>query len=308
MMAFIFPGQGSQVVGMGKAMAEAFPEARDVFEQVNDALHMNLSKLMFEGPLPELTLTQNAQPALLASSMAVLKVLESGGLSVTQARVVAGHSVGEYSALVATGVISLAQGAELLRLRGQAMADAVSPGEGAMAALLGMSLEQVEALPQTPGQTWVIANDNAPGQIVISGHREAVENAVAAAKTSGGKGMMLNVSGPFHSPLMAKAGQVMEEVLEKETFLCPVVPVISNWSATPSDEGLVLKAHLIRQLTGRVRWRETMETLSDLGIDIVGEVGTGSVLCGLAKRGLPEVRALRLETPQDVEAFARGAL
>lgn len=304
-IAFIFPGQGSQVVGMGKALYDAFPIARETLQNVDDILGQSLSRLMFEGPVELLTETQNAQPALFAASIMLLRTLEKeGGFYIPEnVAVTAGHSLGEYSALVAAGTLNFAETVELLRLRGQAMQQAVLPGEGAMAALLNLSPEQLDNLPQPSDQTCVIANDNAIGQVVISGHRKAVEEAAQWAKNVGGRSILLNVSGPFHSSLMAPAEEVMAEVLEKVTFLTPTIPVISNVSAEPQTDPLVLKKHLSQQLTGRVRWRETMETMTRLGISHLVEVGSGTVLSGLARRSLPEMTTTSLSTPQDLSTF-----
>jgi [acyl-carrier-protein] S-malonyltransferase len=307
MVAFVFPGQGSQAVGMGKDLFDAFSVARDVIQRVDDALKQNLSTLMFEGPLDLLTQTQNAQPALFAVSLAVLRVLETeGGEAFSQApRVVAGHSLGEYSALVSADVLKLEEAAELLRLRGQAMQQAVPQGEGGMAALLNLSLDQLHALPQVPGEICVVANDNSLGQVVVSGHVNAVRKAVEWAKSEGGNGILLNVSGPFHSPLMASAQEVMGEVIEKIKFRTPRIPVITNISGSPQEDPLILKDHLIRQLTERVRWRETMETISHMKVELLAELGAGSVLMRLARRHMPTVKAFSVEKPQEIEAFLK---
>ncbi|MGL6188269.1 MAG: ACP S-malonyltransferase, partial [Holosporales bacterium] len=290
-----------------KDLFDAFPVARDIIQRVDDALKQNLSTLMFEGPLDLLTQTQNAQPALFAVSVAVLRVLETeGGESFSQApRVVAGHSLGEYSALVSADVLKLEEAAELLRLRGKAMQQAVPEGEGGMAALLNLSLDQLHALPEVPGEICVVANDNSLGQVVVSGHVNAIRKAVEWAKSEGGNGILLNVSGPFHSPLMVSAQEVMGEVIEKIKFRTPRIPVITNISGSPQQDPAVLKDHLIRQLTERVRWRETMEAISHMKLELVAELGAGSVLMRLARRHMPTVKAFSVEKPQEIEAFLK---
>ncbi len=310
--AFVFPGQGSQAVGMGKELADAFPAAREVFEEVDDALQQKLSKLMFEGPEDELTLTENAQPALMAVSMAVMSVLKSeGGIELPKvADFVAGHSLGEYSALAAAGTFSLADTARLLKTRGKAMQQAVPVGEGAMAALLGLDLDQAtEVVADASGDdVLATANDNAPGQVVVSGKREAVERAVDVAKEKGAKrAMLLQVSAPFHCPMMAPAADVMAEALAAVTIEVPTVPVIANVTAAPVEDPAEIRKLLVEQVTGMVRWRECCLTMRGKGVDTLVEVGSGKVLAGLAKRIDRELAASNIGTPADVEAFL-GAL
>lgn len=310
--AFVFPGQGSQAVGMGKELADAFPAAREVFEEVDDALQQKLSKLMFEGPEDELTLTENAQPALMAVSMAVMSVLKSeGGIELPKvADFVAGHSLGEYSALAAAGTFSLADTARLLKTRGKAMQQAVPVGEGAMAALLGLDLDQAtEVVADASGDdVLATANDNAPGQVVVSGKREAVERAVDIAKEKGAKrAMLLQVSAPFHCPMMAPAADVMAEALAAVTIEVPTVPVIANVTAAPVEDPAEIRKLLVEQVTGMVRWRECCLTMREKGVDTLVEVGSGKVLAGLAKRIDRELAASNIGTPADVEAFL-GAL
>ncbi|MCC6920040.1 MAG: ACP S-malonyltransferase [Alphaproteobacteria bacterium] len=310
-IAFTFPGQGSQAVGMGKALAEAFAAARDVFAEVDDALSQNLSRLMWEGPESELTLTANAQPALMAVSMAIVRVLEKDGGFVLARRCshVAGHSLGEYSALAAAGAFSLPDAARLLRARGEAMQKAVPVGEGAMAALLGAEIEQAEALCRDASQGTeiaAVANDNAPGQVVISGHKGAIERAAELAKAHGIKrAMMLPVSAPFHSPLMAPAAREMERRLAEATLNTPALPVIANVTVTPTIEPGEIRRLLVEQVTGRVRWRETIASLPGLGVTRVVEAGTGKVLTGMAKRITKDLEPVSLETPQEIEAFLK---
>jgi [acyl-carrier-protein] S-malonyltransferase len=309
--AFTFPGQGSQAVGMGQALSQAFQVARELFEEVDDALRQPLSRLMWQGPEADLTLTENAQPALMAVSLAVTRVLEregklEWGRHVTLA---AGHSLGEYSALAATGTFSVADAARLLKARGQAMQRAVPVGQGAMAALLGAELDQAEEVSREASQgteVCVVANDNAPGQVVISGHKAAIERAAEIAKAKGIKrAMMLPVSAPFHSPLMAPAAREMEEALEKVTMRPPRVPVISNVSISPESDPQQIRRLLVEQVTGRVRWRETIAGLRDRGITSVVEVGAGKVLTTMAKRIDKDLPTVSVESPQDIEAFLK---
>ena len=308
--AFIFPGQGSQTVGMGRNLAAAFAVAREVFEEVDETLKQRLSKLMFEGPAEELTLTENAQPALFAHSMACLRVLErEGGHPLAEiAVIVAGHSLGEYSALAATGAISVGEGARLLRLRGQAMQRAVPPGEGAMAALLGVELDQArqvcaDAAEGPNGREVVdIANDNGGGQVVISGHRAAVERALELAKARGvRRAMVLPVSAPFHCALMAPAAEVMEEALAKTELSAPVVPIIANVTAAKATDPATIRQLLVRQVTETVRWRESVETMVGLGVDSFIELGAGRVLSGLVKRIAPDASAHSAGAPAEIE-------
>lgn len=308
--AFIFPGQGSQSVGMGRDLAAAFAAAREVFQEVDDTLGQKLSKLMFEGPADELTLTENAQPALMAVSLASLRVLETeGGMALRERAVlVAGHSLGEYSALAAAGSLRLADCARLLRRRGEAMQRAVPPGEGAMAALLGAELEQARAICREAAQGDVVdaANDNGGGQVVISGHRAAVERAVELAKTAGIKrAMLLPVSAPFHCALMAPAADVMAEALGEAAVAAPCVPVIANVSAQKVTQPDDIRAALIEQVTATVRWRESMLAAVAMGVDSFVELGSGKVLSGLAKRITPDARAVNAGTPAEIEAVLK---
>ena len=315
--AFIFPGQGSQAVGMGKVLAEAFAPARDVFEEVDEALRQRLSRLMWQGPEDELTLTENAQPAIMAASMAVVRVLErEGGLEISRhARLVAGHSLGEYSALCAATAFTLAEAAQLLKVRGRAMQDAAPVGEGAMSALLGAEIELAEAAareavlnapPNEKNPVCVVANDNAPGQVVISGTRAAVERAGELAKANGAKrAMMLNVSAPFHSPLMQPAADKMRDALAEVTIRPPAAPLIANVTSTEVSEPETIRRLLVEQITGRVRWRESVLTFRHLGVDKTVECGGGKVLTGMIKRTDRELETVTLDTPADIEAFAK---
>ncbi len=308
--AFIFPGQGSQFVGMGRDLAAAFAAAREVFGEVDDTLRQKLSKLMFEGPAEELTLTENAQPALMAISMAVLRVLQTeGGLSMKQrAAVVAGHSLGEYSALTAVGSLGLAECARLLRRRGEAMQHAVPAGEGAMAALLGTDLEVTHAICTAAAQGEVVeaANDNGGGQVVISGHRTAVGRAIEAAKAQGIKrAMLLPVSAPFHCALMAPAADIMAEALEAVAMAPPAVPLIANVSATKATDPADIRSLLVRQVTGTVRWRECVLAAIALGVDSFVELGAGKVLSGLVRRIAPDARAISAGSPAEIEALLK---
>jgi [acyl-carrier-protein] S-malonyltransferase len=312
--AFIFPGQGSQAVGMGSDLAGAFAAAREVFEEVDEALKQKLSRLMFEGPAEQLTLTENTQPALMAHSLAVLRVLErDGGFRLAdRAVVVAGHSLGEYSALAAAGAFTPAQAAALLRLRGQAMQKAVPAGVGAMAALLGADMELASAIcaeaAEGPEGREVVetANDNGGGQVVISGHKAAVERAIAVARTKGvRRAMLLPVSAPFHCALMAPAADVMAEVLEKSPPAPPLVPVVANVSAAKAtDPGEIVRL-LVQQVTATVRWRECVQTMIGLGVDSFVELGAGKVLSGLVRRIAPDVAAVSLATPAEIEQFLK---
>jgi len=306
--AFVFPGQGSQYVGMGKALADAEPAARLVFEEVNDALSQNLSKIMWDGPEEELRLTENTQPALMAVSMAVIRTLEAGGIVVSDvASHVAGHSLGEYSALAATNAFSLADTAKLLKLRGQAMQRAVPVGKGAMAAILGLSLGDVKAACEdaAQGQIVVAANDNADGQVVISGHKEAVERTIELAKEKGAKrGMLLPVSAPFHCPLMQPAADEMREALAGIKIARPCLPIIANVLAVPLSEPEGIGHLLVEQVTAAVRWRESVGSMASLGITQLVEIGAGKVLCGLARRIDRSLTTMNLQDPADIEAFA----
>ena len=311
--AYVFPGQGSQAVGMGKDLSGAFSEAKEIFGEVDDALSQNLSKLMFEGPADDLTLTENAQPALMAVSMAVIKVLESqGGISIRNtARYVAGHSLGEYSALAATGSLTLSDAARLLKTRGQAMQKAVPVGEGAMAALIGLDVDQaleVAGDASEDDQVCAAANDNAPGQVVVSGHRPAVERAIELAKELGAKrAMLLPVSAPFHCPLMKPAAAVMSEALAAVDVKSPAVPVIANVTASSVIDPDEIRNLLVEQVTAMVRWRESVNLMTEAGVDTLVEAGAGKVLTGLAKRINKDLSAVSLQTPDDIEAFIKNS-
>ncbi len=304
--AFLFPGQGSQAVGMGKALADAFPEARAVFREVDDALSENLSQTIWQGPAEQLTLTANAQPALMAVSMAVMRVLEAKGVSLEkQVACVAGHSLGEYSALAAAGALSLADTARLLRLRGRAMQAAVPVGQGAMAALLGIDAEGAHraVAEAAQGDVCQVANDNDPGQVVISGNKAAVERAGEIAKKFGAKrAMMLNVSAPFHCALMQPAADAMQIALAAVTIHRPTVPVIANVLAGPVSDPDEIRKRLVEQVTGTVRWRESVAHMAAAGVTQVYEIGAGKVLCGLAKRIVVTLEARPIGTPEDIDA------
>ncbi len=301
---FVFPGQGSQAVGMGRALHDTFSDARAVFEEVDDALSQKLSHVIFEGPMSTLTLTENAQPALMAVSLAVMRVLvRQGGFDVSRLKIMAGHSLGEYSALSAAGAISVAEAACLLKIRGCAMQEAVPVGEGAMVAVLGLDISTVERVVQEFNGC-VIANDNAPGQVVLSGVKSVVEATTVAMQSAGAKRCIpLVVSAPFHSPLMTSAAEAMRVALEDVEFLAPVVPIIPNVTAAPTEDALVLKDLLVQQVTGRVRWRETLLFFPTLGVDSAIEIGAGKVLSGLAKKTIPALVTSSISTPEDIEEF-----
>ncbi|WP_336065583.1 ACP S-malonyltransferase [Nitratireductor rhodophyticola] len=305
-IAFTFPGQGSQAVGMGRDLADAFPEARDVFQEVDDALSQKLSKVMWEGPEDELTLTANAQPALMAVSIAAMRVMEKGGLSLKdRVSYVAGHSLGEYSALCAAGTFSLADTARLLRIRGNAMQAAVPVGEGAMAAIIGLEAADVEAVCSAAGKEGVcqIANDNGGGQLVISGARSAVEEAAKLASEKGAKrAIMLPVSAPFHSALMQPAAEAMREALADVRKHAPAVPVVANVTVSPLSDPEEIAERLVEQVTGRVRWRETVGWFGENGVETLYEIGSGKVLSGLARRINRDLAAVPVNTPADIEA------
>ena len=307
-IAFIFPGQGSQAVGMGAELAKAYAPARAVFAEIDEALGQSLSTLIWVGPEDQLTLTENAQPALMAVSLAVIRVLEAEkGLSLKESvTFVAGHSLGEYSALAAAGSLSLADTARLLKTRGQAMQAAVPVGEGAMAALLGADLSQAQELAKaaSEGDVCAAANDNAPGQVVISGTRTAIERAVALAPKFGARrAVLLPVSAPFHCALMQPAAQVMQEALSKVKISAPSVPLVANVLASAISDPEAIRAHLIEQVTGMVRWRESMLYLRDQGVDSLYEIGAGRVLTGLARR-FEGFEARSVGTPEELEAAA----
>jgi [acyl-carrier-protein] S-malonyltransferase len=318
--AFIFPGQGSQSVGMGRDLAAAFSAAREVFDEVDEVLKQKLSKLMFEGPAEDLTLTENAQPALMAMSLAVTRVLaHEGGVHIAEcAALVAGHSLGEYSALAAAGSFTVAEAARLLRRRGQAMQAAVVPGEGAMAALLGVEMDAAIAIcaeaailrvDGQPDVTQVVqaANDNGGGQVVISGHKAAVERAIELAKSRGVKrAMLLPVSAPFHCALMAPAADAMAEALDGATILPPVVPLVANVTAAKVTDPDEIKRLLVRQVTGTVRWRESITASVAMGVDSFVELGAGKVLTGLVKRIAPDATGMNAGTPAEIEALLKA--
>lgn len=305
-VAFTFPGQGSQAVGMGKDLADQFPEARRVFEEVDAALGEKLSKLIWDGPEETLTLTANAQPALMAVSLAAMRALEARGFSLKdKVAYVAGHSLGEYSALAAAGFVSVGDAARLLRTRGNAMQAAVPAGEGAMAAIIGLEHADVEAAcaEAAKGSVCQVANDNGGGQLVISGAKAAVELAAKLCTEKGAKrALMLQVSAPFHSALMAPAADIMREALAGVAKHAPVVPVVSNVTVTPTSDPDEIARRLVQQVTGRVRWRETVEWFGANGVSTLYEVGAGKVLSGLARRINREIATGAVGTAAEVEA------
>ncbi|MBL4667566.1 MAG: ACP S-malonyltransferase [Sneathiella sp.] len=312
--AFVFPGQGSQTVGMGKELAEAFPVAAQVFEEVNDALGQNLTKIMFEGPIEDLTLTENTQPALMAVSVAVSRVLESeGNLKLSDmAQFVAGHSLGEYSALTAVGSLTLTDSARLLKARGQAMQKAVPVGVGAMAALLGMDIEPVQALVKEAAAAntdgiCVIANDNAVGQVVLSGDKLAVERVIELAKEKGvRKAMLLPVSAPFHCPLMQPAADEMAAKLADVAIVPPSIPIIANVTASEVNDPETIRALLIEQVTGRVRWRESVLYMGQQEVEPLVELGVGKILSSMVRRINKEMKGSSIQGPADIEAFLKS--
>jgi len=306
--AFVFPGQGSQAVGMGKDLADAFSVAREVFEEVDEALSQNLSKIMFEGPDDELVLTENAQPALMAVSIAVSRVLETEGniKLADHCSMVAGHSLGEYSALAAMGAFSLADTARLLKVRGKAMQAAVPVGEGAMAACLGLSLEDAQAVAEeaAQGDVCTAANDNAPGQVVLSGAKAAIERAIDLAKEKGAKrSVLLPVSAPFHCALMQPAADAMAEALADVTINAPAAPVVANVAAEKVTDPEEIRKLLVEQVCGSVRWREGVLYMKDNGVEQLVELGTGKVLSGLARRIDRSLTGVAVNGPADIESF-----
>ena len=311
-IAFIFPGQGSQAVGMGVELATTFASAREVFQEVDDALGEHLFKLMRDGPEDQLTLTENAQPALMAVSLAVMRTLEREfGVSIDRAAFVAGHSLGEYSALAAAGALSLGDTARLLKLRGQAMQRAVPVGEGAMASLIGpktdVALAEEAAAAGAEVGVCVVANDNNQGNGVISGAKAAVDAAIEKAKALGARAIPLNVSAPFHCPLMQPAADEMAAALAEAAIIAPRAPLVANVTARPTNDPEAIRRMLVEQVTGRVRWRETMIWLAgegEGGVTRFAEAGAGKVLTGMAKRIAPDAEASALNTPADLEAFA----
>lgn len=307
--AFVFPGQGSQAVGMGKDLSDNSSVARDVFNEVNEALNQNLSAMMFEGPIEDLTLTFNAQPALMAASIAVVRVLEDEfDIKLSESgSYAAGHSLGEYSALAATGTLSLSDTAKLLKLRGEAMQRAVPVGVGAMAAIMGAEFNVIEEIAgeAAQGEVCTAANDNADGQVVISGHKGAVERAMEIAKERGIKrAIPLPVSAPFHCPLMQPAADEMKVALAGTKFKAPSIPIITNVSAQAVSDPDTLRAQLVEQITGRVRWRETVLKMGELSVTNLTELGTGKVLGGLVRRINKEIKGNSIQTMADIEAFA----
>jgi [acyl-carrier-protein] S-malonyltransferase len=311
-VAFLFPGQGSQAVGMGQALAEAFASAREVFQEVDEALGQSLSRVMREGPEETLTLTENAQPALMAVSLAVVRTLRKDfGVGMDKAAFAAGHSLGEYSALCAAGALSLTETARLLRLRGQAMQRAVPVGQGAMASLIGprTDLQLAEAAAEAGAEigVCVVANDNNAGNVVISGAKPAVDRAIEKAKELGARAIPLNVSAPFHSPLMEPAAEEMAKALAAAAICAPDTPVVANVTARPTSDPEAIRRLLVEQITSRVRWRESMIWLStEGGADRFAELGAGKVLTGMAKRIAPDAQSLSLNEPHELEAFANS--
>lgn len=311
-LALLFPGQGSQSVGMGLGLSEAFASAREVFAEVDDALNQKLFELMKEGPEDQLTLTENAQPALMAVSMATVRVLKvEFGIDVSSAAFVAGHSLGEYSALAAAGSISLGDTARLLKLRGQAMQRAVPVGKGAMASLIGpktdLALAEEAAKAGSAAGVCVVANDNNKGNVVISGDKAAVDLAIEKAKELGARAIALNVSAPFHCPLMQSAADEMAEALADARIVAPSAEIVANVTARPEVDPETIRRLLVEQVTGRVRWRESMEWMAtEGGITRFVEVGSGKVLTGMAKRIAADAEAVALNAPEDLEAFAKG--
>ena len=308
--AFVFPGQGSQAIGMGKLLAEASPTAREVFEEIDDALEQRLSRLMFEGPGEELTLTENAQPALMGVSLALVRVLQKeGGLDLKNACVfVAGHSLGEYSALAAAGSLRLADAARLLKRRGKAMQEAVAVGEGAMAAILGLDLAVVEeiAAQAAQGEVCTPANDNAPGQVVLSGHADAVDRAVQLAAARKARAIKLPVSAPFHCSLLRPAADVMASALSEAGIAEPAVPLVSNVTAEAVTEPEDIRRLLVEQVTAMVRWREGVLYMRDNGVEELVELGAGKVLSGMVRRIDPALAGRSVQTPDDVDALLKA--
>ncbi|MEW2916629.1 ACP S-malonyltransferase [Ruegeria sp. ANG10] len=302
--AFVFPGQGAQTIGMGKALAEAYPAAQAVFDEVDEALGEKLSSLIWEGDIADLTLTQNAQPALMATSMAVMRALDAEGVSVTDAAFVAGHSLGEYSALAAAGALSVADTARLLRTRGQAMQSAVPVGEGAMAAILGLDLGAVRAVAEeaAQGEVCQAANDNDPTQVVVSGSKAAVERAAEIAKEKGAKrAVMLPVSAPFHCALMQPAADVMAEALSEVEIKAPVVPLVANVRAEAVSDPSLIRQLLVEQITGSVRWRESVQYMAAQGVTETWEIGAGKALSGMVRKIDRAIVGKAVSTPEEVQ-------
>ena len=307
MRAFVFPGQGAQTIGMGKALADAYPAARAVFDEVDDALGEKLSALIWEGDIADLTLTANAQPALMATSLAAMRALEAEGVTIAAASYVAGHSLGEYSALAAAGALSVADTARLLRIRGTAMQEAVPVGAGAMAALLGLDFETAKAVAEeaAAGEVCQAANDNDPSQVVVSGHKAAVERALVIAKEKGAKrALLLPVSAPFHSALMAPAADVMAQALADVDISAPKVPLVANVSADAVSDVDAIRALLVEQVTGSVRWRESVLWMGAQGVSEAWEIGAGKALSGMIKRINRDIETRAVGGPDDVVAAA----
>lgn len=303
--AFVFPGQGAQTIGMGKALAEAYPAAQAVFDEVDEALGEKLSTLIWDGEQEDLTLTQNAQPALMATSLAAMRALEAEGVGVEMAAMVAGHSLGEYSALAAAGALSVADTARLLRTRGLAMQQAVPVGVGAMAALLGLDFEAAKSVASeaAQGEVCQAANDNDPGQVVVSGHKAAVERAVDLAKERGAKrAVLLPVSAPFHCALMEPAAQAMAEALDRVEIKAPRVPLVANVVAEAVNDPTTIRSLLVDQVTGSVRWRESVQEMAKQGVTEIWEIGAGKALSGMIRRIDREITTGAVGTPEDVRA------
>ena len=305
MRAFVFPGQGAQTIGMGKALADAYPTAKAVFDEVNEALNEDLSALIWNGDIADLTLTRNAQPALMASSIAAMRALSSEGVNISAASFVAGHSLGEYTALAAAGALSLSDTARLLRVRGTAMQEAVPVGIGAMAAVLGLDFETARAVAQeaAQGEVCQAANDNDPSQVVVSGHKAAVERALIIAKEKGAKrAMLLPVSAPFHCSLMAPAADVMASALEGVEITAPNVPLVANVAATAVTDPAEIRSLLVAQVTGSVRWRESVGYMAAQGVTEIWEIGAGKALSGMIRRVDKSIATKSVGTPDDITA------
>lgn len=305
MRAFVFPGQGAQTIGMGKALADAYPTAKAVFDEVNEALNEDLSALIWNGDIADLTLTRNAQPALMAMSIAAMRALASEGVNISAASFVAGHSLGEYTALAAAGALSLSDTARLLRVRGTAMQEAVPVGIGAMAALLGLDFETARAVAQeaAQGEVCQAANDNDPSQVVVSGHKAAVERALIIAKEKGAKrAMLLPVSAPFHCSLMAPAADVMASALEGVEITAPNVPLVANVAATAVTDPAEIRSLLVAQVTGSVRWRESVGYMAAQGVTEIWEIGAGKALSGMIRRVDKSIATKSVGTPDDITA------